>query len=149
MASLMFIVFPLINLFVTFGVFSEVKGRMLYDIISLFAIGFMITICTDIQVNNTRQLQILLVQKSFEKINDSRRFFLKYIFHEVRNPLNSFAIGLEILRKSNLPQEIQETLTMMTSSKEYMADTLNNVLSIQKIEEGKMDLEISHSRFKR
>ena len=76
--------------------------------------------------------------------NESRRNFLKYLFHEVRSPLNSLSIGIEILERSapTLGEEANESLQMMRGASEFMASTLNDVLSMQKIEEGKMELEM-------
>eukprot|EP01035_Chromulina_nebulosa_P028849 gene28849-biopygen18458 len=76
--------------------------------------------------------------------NQLRRIFLKNIFHEVRTPLNSMVMGLEILKKSDhLDAAETDLLTMMTASTEFMSETLNNVLSLQKMEEGKVQLEMS------
>ena len=77
------------------------------------------------------------------RANDSRRAFLKYLFHEVRTPLNSLSIGIEILDshcKSDI--EANESLVMMRGACEFMSSTLNDVLSMQKIEEGKLELDM-------
>ena len=73
--------------------------------------------------------------------NDARRAFLQYLFHEVRTPLNSLTMGIELLKtKDLLDATDQELLDMMTGASDGMSETLNNVLSMQKIEEGKMEL---------
>ena len=73
--------------------------------------------------------------------NESRRAFLKYLFHEVRTPLNSLTMGIELLKtKESLDSSDKELLAMMTGASDFMAETLNDVLSMQKIEEGKLDL---------
>jgi len=73
--------------------------------------------------------------------NASRRIFFKYLFHEVRTPLNSLAMGIELLKtRTVLEQSDLELLDMMDGAMDFMAETLNNVLSMQKIEEGKMEL---------
>eukprot|EP01037_Dinobryon_pediforme_P048845 gene48845-biopygen24135 len=36
-----------------------------------------------------------------------------------------------------------ELLSMMKGASDFMADTLNDVLSLQKIEEGKLELELN------
>jgi len=77
------------------------------------------------------------------RANESRREFLKYLFHEVRTPLNSLSIGIEILdHGKNLDEEERDSLMMMRGASEYMASTLNDVLSMQKIEDGKLELEM-------
>ena len=58
---------------------------------------------------------IMYVLSSDRKANEARRAFLKYIFHEVRSPLNSLSIGIEILSKSAqlTGEEDIESLNMM------------------------------------
>ena len=75
-----------------------------------------------------------------QKANASRRSFLRYVLHEVRVPLNSISMGLLLLDGEN-KSESGETITMMREAVSFMSDTLNDVLSIQKIEEGKLELQ--------
>jgi len=70
---------------------------------------------------------------------------LRYVFHEVRVPLNSISMGLHLLQEElNLDPVTNasslETLEMMKEASQFMSDTLNDVLSIQKIEEGKLEI---------
>jgi signal transduction histidine kinase len=62
--------------------------------------------------------------------------------------LNSLTLGIDLL-SSNSKNNVTdvETLSMMRSASEFMSDTLNNVLSLQKIEEGKFELELSPFSF--
>eukprot|EP00596_Hydrurales_sp_CCMP1899_P005561 CAMPEP_0119047914 /NCGR_PEP_ID=MMETSP1177-20130426/55756_1 /TAXON_ID=2985 /ORGANISM="Ochromonas sp, Strain CCMP1899" /LENGTH=418 /DNA_ID=CAMNT_0007023091 /DNA_START=1112 /DNA_END=2368 /DNA_ORIENTATION=+ len=57
-------------------------------------------------------------------------------------------MGIDVLSSSdrNSAGDI-DTLSMMRSASEFMSDTLNNLLSIQKIEEGKFELELSPFSF--
>ena len=76
-------------------------------------------------------------------LNETRRAFLRYVMHEVRIPLNSVTAGIGVLRSYKLDEEGHDTLSMMDSATVYMAETLNNILSMQKIEEGKFELIMS------
>jgi signal transduction histidine kinase len=69
--------------------------------------------------------------------NKARRAFLRYIFHEIRVPLNSFSMGVELLVDEGPNPIIIETLR---ESCTLMNSTLNDILSLQKIEEGSMRL---------
>ena len=73
--------------------------------------------------------------------NESRRIFFKYLFHEVRTPLNSLSMGVDLLKTLPVlrPADL-ELLDMMGGAADFMSETLNNILSMQKIEEGKMEL---------
>jgi signal transduction histidine kinase/CheY-like chemotaxis protein len=73
--------------------------------------------------------------------NDSRRAFLRYVLHEVRVPLNSISMGLALLgMNQDVIAEESETVDMMSAAVGFMSDTLNEVLSMQKIEEGKLEM---------
>ena len=78
--------------------------------------------------------------------NATRRSFLRYVFHEVRVPLNSLVLGIKFLNASDhLSTEEAEALTMMEESSRYMSETLNDVLCIDKIEQGAIVL--NHDKF--
>ena len=66
---------------------------------------------------------------------------MKYIFHEVRVPLNSITMGIECLNsRDDVDEEETETLLMMKEATSFMSNTLNDVLNMQRIEEGKLEL---------
>ena len=51
-------------------------------------------------------------------------------------------MGIDMLKMSDaLHTEEKEYLVMMTGATEFMSDTLNNVLNMHKIEEGKLELD--------
>jgi len=68
---------------------------------------------------------------------------MKFIFHEVRTPLNSLTMGIDMIAESpNIDLNDIESLEIMRSASSFMSKTLDGVLSIHKIEEGKFDLEL-------
>eukprot|EP01035_Chromulina_nebulosa_P069460 gene69460-biopygen34407 len=72
-----------------------------------------------------------------------RRAFFQYIFQEVRSPLGSLSAGLELLAQSdNLDEVDRESLEMMKGASDFMRDILNDVLSMQGYEEGKLELKL-------
>ena len=51
-------------------------------------------------------------------------------------------MGIDMLKMSDaLHTEEKEYLVMMSGATEFMSDTLNNVLNMHKIEEGKLELD--------
>lgn len=84
--------------------------------------------------------KLLLVEEK-KKAEESRLMFLRYVFHEVRVPLNSVALGLQLLDSEHTSEQDRETITLMREATAFMAETLNDVLSLQKIEEGMLELE--------
>ena len=81
-----------------------------------------------------------------EKIGtESRRTFLKFIFRQVRAPLNSILLGLHILKvNEDAQQQCSDIIGMMEEASHFMALTLNDVSSIQRIEEGHLDLNFDN-----
>ena len=74
-------------------------------------------------------------------LNAAKRSFLRYIMHEVRVPLNSITMGIGLLEESHhLSGEDRESLLMMKGATSFMQETLNDILCMQKIEEGKLEL---------
>ena len=75
--------------------------------------------------------------------NAARRQFVRYVMHEVRVPLNSVTAGIGVMDKQPLDDDGRDTLQVMKAATSYMSSTLNNVLSMQKIEEGKFELNMA------
>ena len=72
-----------------------------------------------------------------------RRAFFQYIFQEVRSPLGSLGAGLDLLAESdNLDEVDRESLEMMKGAADFMRDILNDVLSMQGYEEGRLELKL-------
>ena len=70
-------------------------------------------------------------------MNEARREFLKYIFHELRSPLNSLSIGIDLLQsRQTLDSKDMESVGLMKDASVFMTEILNKMLTIQKIEEG-------------
>lgn len=76
-----------------------------------------------------------------------KRQFIRYIFHEVRVPFNAIVLGFEQLEldlrehASLLPGAL-ETLGIISEQSNVVTRILNDVLSMQKIEDGALTLDI-------
>ncbi len=98
-------------------------------------------IITDSHVEILDPNKFLIIEER-RKAEESRLMFLRYVFHEVRVPLNSVVLGLQLLQDNREFARVEkETLTMMKDATSFMAETLNDVLSLQKIEQGMLELE--------
>ncbi|KAJ1410514.1 hypothetical protein B484DRAFT_455856 [Ochromonadaceae sp. CCMP2298] len=109
---------------------------------SYLAKVLLIQIVTDCHVDilDPTKYEIIVEKKRSE---ESRVMFLRYVFHEVRVPLNSVSLGLQLLADNPaLDESDQETIRMMRDGTNFMAETLNDVLSLQKIEQGMLQLEM-------
>jgi len=78
------------------------------------------------------------------KSNLSRRAFLRYVFHEVRVPLNTISLGVQLLSevRGQIQQEDLETILVLNEATTHIGETLNDVLVLQKLEEGSLKLVI-------
>lgn len=137
-----FSLFP-VNYFAGFmnilGSAETIAGFQILNVVikSLFAF-----LCMDIHQPSFNDAHKLVDEE--RKSNDSKRNFMKYIFHEVRSPLNSITMGIELCEgDNNMTINSRDALTMMRSATTFMSDTLNKVLNMQKIEEGKFELELT------
>jgi len=136
---ILFQVFPLIYCLDVFNIISSDHQHVAIVILSYFVKTYL---CTNIMDFHLKLLDPNTHILNYEKqANESRRDYLRYVFHEVRVPLNSISIGLHILNGSNeLSAGDKETIVMMREATLFMTATLNDVLSIQKIEQGKLEL---------
>jgi signal transduction histidine kinase/CheY-like chemotaxis protein len=107
-----------------------------------------------------------------QEANESRREFLRFVFHEVRIPLASISMGINLFNikgngrsniahidnnpllnnqlnvnddEDDIPEECADTIAMMADATDFMTQTLNDVFSVQKIEDGKLELTFEES----
>lgn len=72
----------------------------------------------------------------------SKEALIRYVFHEVRVPLNSVSLGIELLlENSAFSVDEVDTMNLMKGSSSLMTEILNDMLLLQKIEEGKVQLD--------
>mmetsp|Transcript_25435 Transcript_25435/g.56323 ORF Transcript_25435/g.56323 Transcript_25435/m.56323 type:complete len:836 (+) Transcript_25435:140-2647(+) len=140
--SVFYTLFPLWYYLYVTGCVDLMTYLFLQHWSSYLAKVMLIQIVTDCHVDilDPTKYQILVEKKRSE---ESRVAFLRYVFHEVRVPLNSLSLGLQLLADNPAFDESdQETIRMMRDGTNFMAETLNDVLSLQKIEQGMLQLEM-------
>ena len=131
-----FPVFPVLYLCNHFGVLSTdglFVGYMIGGFLAKFAYV------------STLSLESNMLQVAAERrLTESRRQFLRYIFHEVRVPLNTLTMGISVLKSDGIrgKQADKGVIDMMEGSADNMTNALNDVLSMSKIEDGAMRLEL-------
>jgi signal transduction histidine kinase/CheY-like chemotaxis protein len=84
---------------------------------------------------------VILQLASEKKVSEGRKQFLRYVFHEVRVPLSTITMGLAVL-KDDIVDTQKEVLEMMDCAAGFMNNTLNDVLSMSKIEDGDLNLTL-------
>ena len=90
-----------------------------------------------------RQRRILTQRQGLMEMDANEKDnFLRYVFHEIRIPLNSLILGVQDLTSMPLlDAAVLDTVRMMSQAASYIPHLLDDVLSLQKITSGKYVLE--------
>jgi signal transduction histidine kinase len=135
-------IWPIVYIVAMSGMASVPVTIAVYQLGSVFTKCVFSTFAMDMHLEALVQVEQNFLQE--ERANEARKTFMKYIFHEVQNPLNSITCGIRLLLESpDISSEDKKSLVMMNSASEFMRETLDNVLNMQRVEEGKLDLNIA------
>ena len=87
-------------------------------------------------------LKLLDSKDEAESANKAKSIFLANMSHELRTPLNAI-LGFSgmIARDHTTPASVQEKVTIINRSGEYLLSMINDVLDLSKIEAGHIELE--------
>ena len=74
---------------------------------------------------------------------DTKHMFMRYISHELRNPLNAVFMGLDLLHEHVVDDktELRQILNDISPSRQKAVEVLNTLLSMEKIDLGITQLE--------
>jgi len=122
------------------GAMSKRTREILLVAFELFFVGaiFVLVFCFHFKHQVTRY-QIKLVD--LEKANSAQKLFLRFIFHEVRVPFHSLLLGLEYLAAEEGLENYQALFETLIQSAEMMERTINDVLLLSRLEDGKLELQ--------
>ena len=114
----------------------------IYQVLSCLTKGLFSSASMDIHLSLLIESERALFEE--RRANEARRAFMKFIFHEVRTPLNSLTMGIDLIASSpNIDATDNESLEIMRNASNFMSKTLDGVLSMHRAEEGKFDLDLS------
>lgn len=90
------------------------------------------------------RMRAALIQSNLEKAEAESRAkgeFLSRMSHELRTPMNA-VVGLTDLTSmmEGIPPEVQENLSKLRASSNYMLDLINDILDMSRINSGKLSL---------
>ncbi|MBL8150220.1 MAG: response regulator, partial [Blastocatellia bacterium] len=94
--------------------------------------------------------QLKLSEQKAQEANQAKSAFLSSMSHELRTPLNAILGFVQLIEKDrNLTDEQRENLAIILRSGEHLLSLINDVLSISKIEAGKLTLQHQPFDFKK
>jgi signal transduction histidine kinase len=141
--AIIFILFPLLYVWKVLDYIDNLWYLICLDALNVGTKGLFLTILTSLNLDvlSPGSVDLLIEKKSNEK---AREHLLRYIFHEIRVPLNTIVIGLNVFRDGSYGvdnEEFHYCNETMIDATSQMSQTLNDVISFKKIEEGRLDLE--------
>lgn len=71
-----------------------------------------------------------------------KTMFLAVMSHEIRSPMNAILASIELLQRSELPQQPKRLIQLAASGAENLLRLLDDVLDISKLEAGRLELDI-------
>ena len=104
--SLTMPLFGLTYLLAATGVISLEATAALFQVFSMVIKGLYGAVLVNLEADAVVLSHGTLQQEIAANI--SRRSYLKYVFHEVRNPLNSLVLGIDILEQGKTPRDDAE-----------------------------------------
>ena len=95
----------------------------------------------EIEAHDRTDKALQLAKEQAEAANQAKSRYLTGISHELRSPLNAVLGYAQLLEKDpGMPAHRKEALGVIRRSSEHLADLIEGLLDISKIEAGKFDL---------
>jgi signal transduction histidine kinase/CheY-like chemotaxis protein len=102
----------------------------------------------EIEAHNQTDSQLQQAKDLAERANAAKSRYLSGISHELRTPLQSILGYTQLLSdRSDTPNTHQSGLKTIHRSGQYLADLIEGLLDVSKIEAGRLDLHISQFAF--
>lgn len=95
----------------------------------------------EIEAHERTDKALQLAKEQAEAANQAKSRYLTGISHELRSPLNAVLGYAQLLEKDpDMPAHRKDALSVIRRSSEHLADLIEGLLDISKIEAGKFDL---------
>ena len=98
----------------------------------------------DITAQKEQEEELKKAKERAEEMMQLKSNFLANMSHEVRTPLNGILGVTQLLEKEGLPKEVNYYLSLQKESGLRLLDTINNILSISRLDadKGEQELEL-------
>jgi signal transduction histidine kinase len=95
----------------------------------------------EIEAHMHTDLQLQKAKEQAERANNAKTRYLTGISHELRTPLQAMLGYAQLLsRRTDMPPQHHSALQTIRRSGEYLADLIEGLLDISKIEAGRLDI---------
>lgn len=95
----------------------------------------------NIQALTDRERELEQALFRAEDASNAKRDFLSRMSHEIRTPLNSVLGGVHLAKvKKSKGQDAEEELALVEQSGQYLLNLINDILDVNRIEAGKIEL---------
>lgn len=131
---------------------NEISISRFYGFIIIALISIVVLFCVilfrknkNLKENNyflqDKVLTLELEKEKSEVAIKSRNEFLSTVSHELRTPLNAIIGITHLLIEDNPKKSQQNYLTSLQFSGEYLLDFINQILEVNKLESGRVEIE--------
>lgn len=144
-------IFPLVYVLSAFGFINNYLSCGLFALTSLLEKLIFTSILSQSFI--ALQEDMLKLFAAASKAQETRRTLLRYVFHELRTPLHSITAGLPSVYDrlpyicSDITPGDEQMLDMLQKSTEGLVDVVNQVLTLQSVQEGEVSMKMSIFRF--
>lgn len=100
-----------------------------------------LVIAKDISILKNSEKELMLAKEHAELANLAKTSFLTNMSHEIRTPLNGILGFIDLLLETHTDETQKYYLNLIKSSGDSLAKLLNDILDLNKVEQGKLNLE--------
>ncbi|MFA6102572.1 MAG: PAS domain S-box protein [Victivallaceae bacterium] len=110
------------------------------------SVDYLVAIILDISELKRTEEELIKAKEKAEESDRLKSAFLANMSHEIRTPMNGILGFTELLKEPHLTgEEQQQYISIIEKSGDRMLNTINDIISISKIESGQMPVSVSET----